>query len=124
MLIFRDVIFKLFSSGEVEFMNSVFMLNVYFIVSLPLLGISYAVVALLYGFGKTRMAMSINFCRLFVLRIPMLWYFENCTSMGMEAVGWALMLSNAATAVLSLIIAWAVIAKVKREQDAGLFDHC
>ncbi len=123
VVVFREAIFKLFSSGEVEFMNNVFMLNGYIAVTLSLMGISYAVVALLYGFGKTRMAMSINFCRLFVLRIPMLWFFENYTSMGMEAVGWAMVLSNAVTAVISLIMAWAVIAKVKKEQGVGLFDH-
>ena len=115
--VFREALYALFSPGEASFAADVFMLNRFFAVSLTPMGISCAVVALLYGFGKTKWAMSINFIRLFVLRIPLLWYFENCTSMGMEAVGLSLVISNIITAAVSLAMAAVLIKAVCREHS-------
>ncbi|MCM1468030.1 MAG: MATE family efflux transporter [Alistipes sp.] len=80
------------------------------------LGINCAVMALLFGFGKTKLTLLINFCRVFVFRIPVLWALQNFTDLGSESVGIVMAVSNICVAVMSSIIAWIVIRKMKKEE--------
>lgn len=82
------------------------------------LGINCAVMALLFGFGKTKLTLLINFCRVFVFRIPVLWALQNFTSLGSESVGIVMAVSNICVAIMSSITAWIVIRKMKREEKA------
>ena len=82
------------------------------------LGINCAVMALLFGFGKTKLTLLINFCRVFVFRIPVLWALQNFTSLGSESVGIVMAVSNICVAIMSSITAWIVIRKMRREEQA------
>lgn len=77
------------------------------------LGITAAVMALLYGFGYTKLTLVINFARVFVFRIPVLYYLQNCTDMGSRSVGIVMMVSNVSTGIISAIIAFYVIRKIR-----------
>lgn len=79
------------------------------------LGINCAVMALLFGFGKTKLTLLCNFCRVFVFRIPILWALQNFTTLGSESVGIVMAASNILTAMLSSIIAFFVIRDIKRK---------
>ena len=81
------------------------------------LGINAAVMALLFGFGKTKLTLFINFCRVFVFRIPILWALQNFSSLGSESVGIVMAASNILTAILSSIIGFIVILNIKKNQS-------
>lgn len=78
------------------------------------LGVNAAVMALLFGFGKTKLTLLCNFCRVFVFRIPILWALQNFTSLGSESVGIVMGLSNILTALLASVVAFFVIRNIKK----------
>lgn len=80
------------------------------------LGINSAIMALLFGFGYTKLSLIINFSRVFVFRIPVLWALQNFTSLGSESVGIVMAVSNIGVALLSSIIAFFVVRHVKMQQ--------
>ena len=80
------------------------------------LGINSAVMSLLFGFGYTKLSLIINFSRIFVFRIPVLWALQNFTELGSESVGIVMAVSNIGVALLSSIIGFFVIKHVKKEQ--------
>lgn len=82
------------------------------------LGINGACMALLFGFGKTRLTLVCNFSRVFIFRIPVLWALQNFTDIGSESVGIVMAVSNILTALLSFGIAMLVIRKVKKEEKS------
>ena len=73
------------------------------------LGILSSCMALLFGFGKTKLTLLVNFCRVFVFRIPVLWALQNFTKLGSESVGITMMVSNMLVALLAAIVAGIVI---------------
>ncbi len=84
------------------------------------LGIHAATNALLLGYGYTKRTMLLNVARVFVFRVPVLWFFQNCTSLGAEAVGMTMMVSNVCTGIAAMIVAVPVvrhILRLAREQE-------
>lgn len=75
------------------------------------LGINASVMALLFGFGYTKLTLVVNFCRVFVFRIPVLWFLQHFTNIGSESVGIVMAVSNICTALLSSCIAAAVLRR-------------
>lgn len=80
------------------------------------LGINSAVMSLLFGFGYTKLSLIINFSRVFVFRIPVLWALQNFTTLGSESVGIVMAVSNIGVAILSSIIGFFVIKHIKKKQ--------
>ena len=76
------------------------------------LGINSACMALLFGFGKTKLTLVCNFSRVFIFRIPVLWALQNFTKLGSESVGIVMAVSNLLTAMLSFVIVMLVIRNV------------
>ena len=81
------------------------------------LGIYASVMALLFGFGKTKLTLLCNFCRVFVFRIPVLWALQNFTDLGSESVGIVMGVSNILCMLMSVVVAWIVIKDVKSSQN-------
>ena len=79
------------------------------------LGLNAAVMALLYGLGKTRLTLVLNVARVFVFRIPVFWFLQHYTSLGENSVGIVMMVSNCSVAVAAVIVAAVVIRRFKRE---------
>ncbi len=79
------------------------------------LGVNSAVLALLLGYGYTKLTMLVNVSRVFVFRVPVLWALQQFTGMGEEAVGVTMMVSNISTGLLALFIAIPVIRKIRRK---------
>jgi Na+-driven multidrug efflux pump len=85
------------------------------------LGVNSAVMALLFGYGKTRLSLMCNFSRVFLFRIPILWSLQHFTTLGSESVGIVMGSSNILTAMMSCTVAFFVIRDIKRKirvQDA------
>ena len=85
------------------------------------LGINSAVIALMLGFGYTKCTLLINFCRVFVFRIPILWGLQIFTSLGSDSVGVVMMVSNILVTVFSSVIAIIVIKKICKEHQITFF---
>lgn len=78
------------------------------------LGINAAVMALMFGFGYTKLTLLINFSRVFIFRIPVLWALQNFTSLGSESVGIVMMVSNICVAIMSSIMCLIVMRRIKQ----------
>jgi Na+-driven multidrug efflux pump len=78
------------------------------------------VLGVLYGFGKTKMTMILNISRVFVFRIPVLWYLQTFhKEIGAEAAGISMGISNIGIAITSIlclgIFLWRLKAQEERE---------
>lgn len=78
------------------------------------LGINSATIALLIGYGYTKRTMILNVARVFVFRVPVLWVFQNFTSLGAEAVGMTMMISNVCTGLTAIGFAIPLTRHIKR----------
>jgi Na+-driven multidrug efflux pump len=81
------------------------------------LGIHASIVSLMLGFGYTKCTLLINFCRVFIFRIPVLWGLQHFTTLGSESVGIVMLVSNVAVTIFSCIIAVVVIKKICKEYN-------
>ena len=114
-LIFLGSISRLFSGGDPQFQQmicSIYQMEA--LGSIPL-GINAAVMALLYGFGKTRISLIINFSRVFIFRVPVLWGLQQFTNLGDISAGIVMAVSNIATGVLAVIVGWITIRQIKKQ---------
>lgn len=75
------------------------------------LSFAYASIAFLLGFGETRLTLVINFFRIFVFRIPVIYYFSHFSSLGAEAVGYTMMISNTLTGLFALAVSAVFLMK-------------
>ncbi|MCM1259192.1 MAG: MATE family efflux transporter [Roseburia sp.] len=85
------------------------------------LGVSASVMGLLYGFGKTKITLFVNFCRVFVFRVPVLWGLQKFTELGNVSAGIVMAVSNIATGILAAVIAVFEIRKICREYGVEFF---
>ncbi|MCR4950016.1 MAG: hypothetical protein K6A40_01700 [Solobacterium sp.] len=108
-----DALASLFDSGSIEFHNMIMTVYRFEALGAVPLGINASVMALLYGLGKTKLTLVINLARVFVFRIPVFWFLQNCTNFGEASVGIVMMVSNISVAVLSSCIAAFVIHEFK-----------
>ena len=81
------------------------------------LGVNSAVNALMLGYGMAKRTMVLNMARVFVFRIPVLWYLQHFTGMGAEAVGVTMMVSNIATGICSAVAAVPVLREIYRKAE-------
>lgn len=78
------------------------------------LGVNSATISLLLGYGKTKWTMFLNVIRVFVYRVPVLWYLQHFTSMGPEAVGVTMMVSNVCTGLTAVVVAVPLVRDIRR----------
>ncbi len=78
------------------------------------LGINAATLALLLGYGYTKLTLALNVARVFVFRVPVLWFLQRFTAMGAEAAGVTMMVSNVCAGVSAVLVAIPVVQKIRR----------
>ncbi len=76
------------------------------------LGFNSATLALLLGYGYTKLTLLLNVARVFVFRVPVLWVLQNFTQLGTEAVGLTMMISNVCAGLSALAVAIPVVRKI------------
>jgi len=81
------------------------------------LGINSATLALLLGYGYTKLTMLLNVSRVFLFRVPVLWALQQFTTMGAEAVGVTMMVSNVCTGLTAIAVAIPVILRIRKLKD-------
>ena len=113
-----DLLAGLFDSGSSEFHRMITMVYRYEAYGAIPLGINAAVLALLYGLGKTKLTLVLNFSRVFLFRIPVFWFLQNYTDLGEASVGIVMMVSNISVTVMAVSVAAVVIARFRKEYPA------
>lgn len=118
MKILTDPIARLFSLSrggyDPVFHQTICEIFHYELLGCILLSFAYSAFALLLGLGRTKMILAINFARIFIFRLPVIYFFQNFTSCGFEAVGYTMAISNSAVGILSLIAAEIIIIQEKK----------
>lgn len=79
------------------------------------LSVNSATLALLLGYGYTKLTLVLNVARVFVFRIPVLWAFQQFTQIGWEAVGMTMMVSNICAGLSAVVVAIPVVMKIRRK---------
>ncbi len=105
----------LFAKNDEEFRRLIVLTYRYEAYGAVPLGINAAVLALMYGLGKTKLSMIINVARVFVFRIPVFWFLQNFTNYGERSVGMVMMISNISVAVMAVVVAIIVLRQFKKE---------
>lgn len=122
-LIFLSQISHLFAGSDEEFAQII--ASIYRMVAMGAvpLGINSAIMGLLYGFGKTKITLFINFSRVFIFRIPVLWYLQHFTNLGDVSVGIVMAVSNICIGITSSLIAVYEVRKICREYQISFWGN-
>lgn len=83
------------------------------------LGINATVLSLLYGLGKTKITLFMNFCRIFLFRVPVLLYLQKFTDFGSESAGIVMGVSNILSGALAVIVGIITIGKISRRTKSS-----
>ena len=91
------------AEGAAEFLALIKSIHRYDALSIPSLAVNSAVLGVLYGYGKTKITMVLNISRVFLFRIPILWYLQTFhKEIGAEAAGLSMGISNICIALASI----------------------
>ncbi|MDY3920351.1 MAG: MATE family efflux transporter [Candidatus Limivivens sp.] len=103
-----------FAENDPEFQELIQIIFRYEALGFVPLGINASVMALLYGLGETKVALLISMSRVFVFRVPVLWFLQNFTNVGQESVGIVMMVSNVSVAAVAILAGILVVRREKR----------
>lgn len=105
---------RMFGENNPEFTQMIVNIYHYDMVGNIMLALNSSVMALLYGYGKTKIAMVINFSRLFVFRVPVLWVLQTFTTVGEQSVGLVMMISHIGVGTVSFIVGVYQVAQIRK----------
>lgn len=109
------------AAGAEEFLALIKSIHRYDSLSIISLAINASVLGVLYGFGQTKMTMVLNISRVFVFRIPVLWYLQTFhPEMGAEAAGISMGVSNICIAIASMICLLVFLVDVRKQEKYRL----
>lgn len=111
-----------FAHDDAAFHQIIHTVHVWDIWSVLVLGSYSAVKALLFGLGYTKLTLFLNFCRIFLFRVPVLWYLKNFTHMGDISAGFVMMFSNVAVCILSLYIAMKCVKQICQKHQISFWN--
>lgn len=120
--ILQDEIIGLYNQNDVAQDTEMFLaliksINRYDSLSILALAVNSAVLGVLYGFGQTKLTMVLNISRVFVFRIPVLWYLQTFhKEIGAEAAGISMGISNICIAVASLCCLGFFLYRMKKNK--------
>lgn len=104
------------AEGAAEFIELIKSIHRYDSLSILALSVNSAVLGVLYGFGQTKMTMVLNISRVFVFRIPILWYLQTFhKEIGAEAAGLSMGISNICIAIASIVCLVIFLWKLGKE---------
>ena len=105
------------AEGAAEFLALIKSIHRYDSLSILALAVNSAVLGVLYGYGQTKMTMALNISRVFLFRIPILWYLQTFhKEIGAEAAGISMGISNICIALASLACLGLFLWKINKEK--------
>lgn len=81
----------------------------YSLVIMPLMGLFSIYHGFFVGTGHTQYSMTMSFSRLWIIRLPMIWYFQNFTGLGSTGIWIAMTASN----LIIVIYGWFIYTSGK-----------
>ena len=121
----QDQIIGLYNQNELaqgaeEFLALIKSIHRYDSLSILALSVNAAVLGILYGYGQTKMTMLLNISRVFVFRIPILWYLQTFhKEIGAEAAGISMGISNICIALASIMCLVIFMLKLSKNKKAA-----
>ena len=118
--VFQDQLIELYNQNKdsvdtVEFLKLIKEINRFDSYSIIALAVNAAVLGILYGFGQTKMTMILNISRVFLFRIPILWYLQTFhKELGAQAAGISMGISNLCVCVTSILFLVYFVFKIKK----------
>lgn len=105
-----------FNAGFMDMIKRIFVYD-----SLSCLGIAFngAGMDFLLGLGKTKITLFLNFLKIFVFRIPVLFILQLFISDGATALGIMMMISNCGIALPTTLICVSVARKLRKAEKTG-----
>lgn len=76
----------------------------FLVVGLPLMGLFQIFIGTFQGAGKTSLGLVLSSVRLWILRIPVIWFMINILGRGESSVWYAMVISNFGAVILGLIL--------------------
>ena len=126
-LIFLQPLTMILAANKAEFAEMIAQVYKYEALAVLPLGIYTATVGLLHGLGKTKITLVMNVFRIFIFRVPVLWYLQNFTENGRtdgpNTIGFSLGLSNVLCGVLAAGIATVVVHNFCKEHHVKFFSR-
>ena len=123
MLALTDPIARLFSLSrggyDPSFHSSICSIFHYELFGTLLLSFAYSGFTLLLGMGKTKTILAINVARIFVFRLPVIFFFQHFTSLDFTAVGLTMAISNSSVGIVALIAGEVIIRKERKRLSAS-----
>ena len=110
-----DFLSNIFAGGDIHFAKMIREVYRYEAIGSLVLGINAAVMSLLYGLGKTTITMLLNVSRVFVFRIPVLYFLQNFTNFKDASIGIVMMVSNISITLMSVTVICFVIRNYKNK---------
>ncbi|AEE16087.1 MATE family efflux transporter [Treponema brennaborense] len=115
MSVFQTPLVQLFAKGDPAFAEQIRKIYRYERYASILIAASTSVMGLLYGFGYTKISMTLNIVRLFVYRIPPLWILMKWTALDSEAVGIAMLISNGLIGITATAVSIVLVRRIRRQ---------
>ena len=78
------------------------------------LGINASVLSLMYGYGRTKVTLFMNFCRVYLFRVSVLMMLQKYTNYGSESAGMVMGISNALSGLLAVILGIITIISINK----------
>jgi putative MATE family efflux protein len=92
----------------------------FLMIGLPLMAIYQAYIGLYNGSGKTMYTLIIGVTRLWLLRLPLIWFFKQFTTLGSSGIWYAMLLSNLIIAVIGYLFMKRITYKPRIEIEPVL----
>ena len=106
--IFQNPLISIFATSrtgiDMEFMSTIKGIFIYDLLGCLALSLNGAGMDFLLGMGKTKITLVLNFCRIFLLRIPVLYVLQRIISDGDTVLGLMMMISNCSIALLTTAV--------------------
>lgn len=112
---FLSEISYLFAGDDKVFQDMIILVYRYEMIAAIPMSINAAVLGFLYGIGKTKITLFLNFARVFIFRVPVLYFLQNFTDKGEASIGIVMMISNISSVMLAIVVSVLVIKKFKKE---------
>lgn len=116
-LICLEQISHFFAGQDTDFQEMIKMIYRYEAWGAIPLGINASVLALMYGYGRTRVTLFMNFCRIFLFRVPVLIFLQKFTSYGTESAGIVMGVSNILSGILAVILGTVTLHSIKKREN-------
>ena len=120
-LVLLDPITMLFAEADKDFASLIAMIYRYEVLTTVFLGINAASMAFLTGTAHTKIGFIIHTARVFVFRVPLLWFLQNFTNVGNHSVGIVMLASNVLVAFVSFGVSYIIASKMMRKEGLNFW---